>query len=296
MNSAQFTSVASPYCFLEAPRCDGGMLWFTDLLLGGLYRLRPDGKVDVFLQSSKHIGGVVFNDDGAVICGGKAGLTWLRPDTGESGVLLGSIEGKPLPGVNDMCPDREGGLYFGTLSRAGEYGQPPSLTTLYRLSPQGSVQQLREGLKFSNGIGFSPDGRRLYHNESLLGTFVYDVLTDGSLSNRTPFSSKEDCDGLAIDSEGAVWIAYFTSGELIRYLPDGTPAERVAVPHKAVTSLCFGGTDGRDLYVTTAGNEGIDALLKGVSPPREACVFHGRVEVPGLAVPRTRLCLRDHSQ
>jgi sugar lactone lactonase YvrE len=290
-----FKSVASPYLFLEAPRSDGDILWFTDLLLGGLYRLSPGGKVDVFLKDSKHIGGVVINEDGAIICGGTSGLSWLKPATGESGKLLGSVGGKSFSGANDMYPDGKGGLYFGTLSRAGEYGKPPSLTALYRLAADGSVALLREGVKFSNGIGLSPDGRRLYHNESLLGTFVYDVLVDGSLSNRALFSLQEDCDGLAVDSEGGVWIAYFASGEVTRYRPDGSVDGRVPIPHKVASSLCFGGADNRDLYVTTAGNEGIDALMKGINPPREAAVFHARIDVAGQPVPRTRFRLEDYS-
>lgn len=290
-----FKTVASNYCFLEAPRADGGVLWFTDLLLGGVYRLSPGGAVDVFMQDAKHIGGVVLNDDGRLICGGTAGLSWLKPATGESGILLSSAAGQLLSGANDMCPDGRGGLYFGTLSHAGEYGKPPSLTALYRVSADGSVTLLRDGLKFSNGIGLSPDGRRLFHNESLLGTFVYDVLPDGSLGNRTVFSTKEDCDGLAVDSAGGIWIAYYASGELIRYRADGSIDRHVPVPQKVVTSLCFGGADRRDLYVTTAGNEGIDALLKGVHPPREACVYQGRLDVPGLPVPRTRFRLQHHS-
>jgi sugar lactone lactonase YvrE len=290
----KFKTVASPYCFLEAPRSDGDVLWFTDLLLGGLYRLLPGGEIQVFMKDSKHIGGVVINEDGTIICGGTAGLTWLKPTTGESGVLLGSVDGQPLSGANDMYPDGKGGLYFGTLSHAGEYGKPPSLTALYRLSPNGSVKLLRDGLKFANGIGLSPDGRRLYHNESLLGTFVYDVREDGSLDNRAVFSSKEDCDGLAVDSEGGVWIAYFASGKLIRYRADGSVDRQVPVPHKVVTSLCFGGSDNRDMYVTTAGNEGIDALMTGVNPPQEASVFQARVDVAGLPVHRTRFRLQKH--
>jgi sugar lactone lactonase YvrE len=284
----RFKPVASPYCFLEAPRSDGRVLWFTDLLLGGLHRLSPDGEIQVFLKDSKHIGGVVINEDGAIICGGSAGLSWVYPETGETGILLNSLNGQPLPGVNDMYPDGQGGLYFGTLSHAGEYGRPPSLTALYRMTAHGEVTLLRDELKFSNGIGLSPDGRRLYHNESLLGTFVYDVRADGGIENRAVFSSKEDCDGLVVDAGGGVWIAYFATGELIRYRRDGTLDCHVPVPHKVVTSACFGGADNRDLYVTTAGNTGLDALMKGINPPREAAVFHARVDIPGLVVPRTR--------
>lgn len=284
----EFTTVATPYCFLEAPRADKDDVWFTDLLLGGVHRLSPSGKTDVFLKDHKHIGGVVINEDGAIICGGTEGLLWLDPKTGKWGVLLDTVDGQKLSGVNDMYPDGKGGLYFGTLSRSGEYGQPPSLTAMYLVSADGTARRVMEGLKFSNGIGLSPDGKRLYHNESLLATFVYDVLADGSLTNKRLFSPKDDGDGLAVDSEGGVWIACFDTGELIRYRPDGTIDRHFPVPHKVVTSVCFGGPDRRDVYVTTAGNAGIDALMKGVLPAQEASLFRGRSDVAGLPVPMTR--------
>ena len=94
-----------------------------------------------------------------------------------------------------------------------------------------------------------------------------------------------------MDAEGGVWIARYDSGEIARYLPDGTLERRAALPHKNVISLCFGGPDMRDLYVTTAGNEGIDALLRGDLPPREAAVFKGRSEFAGQPVPLTRFSL-----
>lgn len=286
-----FKPVASGYCFLEAPRADGDAVWFTDLLLGGLHRLSPGGVVDVFLADSKHIGGVVLNADGAIICGGGDGLVWLDPETGRSGLLLNSADGEPLSGVNDMYPDGRGGLYFGTLSRAGEYGQPHTLTGLYRANADGRATLLKDGLKFANGVGLSPDGRRLYHVESLSSVFVYDVQADGGLTNKAVFSTQEDGDGLAVDAEGCVWIAGFGSGELVRYRPDGSVERRVPVPHKVVTSLTFGGADLRDLYVTTAGDRGVDALLKGELPPREATLFHARAEAPGLPTPRTRFAI-----
>src|SRR4051812_43480539 len=101
----EFTPVASGYCFLEAPRADGDVVWFTDLLLGGLHRLSPGGRIDTFLADSKHIGGVVLNADGAIVCGGSSGLLWLDPATGRSGVLLDCVDGEPLSGANDMYPD-----------------------------------------------------------------------------------------------------------------------------------------------------------------------------------------------
>jgi sugar lactone lactonase YvrE len=287
----QFTVRATGYCFLEAPRAAGEYVWFTDLLLGGVYRLAPDGTVDRFLAERFHIGGLAVNHDGRIICGGPGGLVWLDTETGASGAVLDTIDGGPFTGVNDFIPDGKGGLYFGTLSKGADYRQEPQLTQLFHIDADRRVRKLMEGLKFSNGIGLSPDGTRLYHNESLLGVFVYHVEPDGMLSDKALFSDRLDGDGLAVDAEGGVWIAHFDSGEVTRYTPDGKIDRRVPMPHKAVSSIAFGGPDWRDMYVTTAGNHGIEALFTGELPPREASLYHARSDIPGVPVAVTHFDL-----
>ena len=81
----EFRVVATGYCFLEAPRVLGEDVWFTDLLLGGVHRLSPDGSVKAFLTERHHVGGLAVNQDGKLICGGPGGLVWLEPATGRSG-------------------------------------------------------------------------------------------------------------------------------------------------------------------------------------------------------------------
>lgn len=286
-----FEVVATGFCFLEAPRVVGEDVWFSDLLLGGIYRLGPDGEVTGFLPERHHVGGIAVNHDGKLICGGPGALIWFDPARGRTGDVLAEIPGEDFLGANDFLPDRHGGLYLGTLSKGADYRQEPQLTGLYRLDASGKATSQSEGLKFSNGIGLSPDGTRLYHNESLLGVFQYDIAADGSLSNRRLFNAREDGDGLAVDAEGGVWIAHFDSGEIARYTPDGAIERRIAFPHKAVTSICFGGADWRDVYVTTAGDKGIESLFTGELPPREASLFRARSDTPGVPVPQTRFTL-----
>jgi len=288
----EFETLATGYCFLEAPRADDEGLWFTDLLLGGLYRWRRGRGVDRFLPDRKHIGGVAINEDGKVICGGPGGLVWFDPATDRSGVLLETIDGKALAGANDMLPDGRGGLIFGSLTTA-ESAENAAANSLYRLDPDGRTTLLVTGLRIANGIGLSPDGKRLYHNESLVGTFAYDVREDGSLGPGELFWEQDNGDGLAVDCEGGVWIACFSNAELVRLLPDGAVDRCITMPHQVVSSLCFGGPDWRDLYVTTAGDDGVAALLRGEEPPLEASVFFARADIPGLPVARTRFAIRD---
>jgi sugar lactone lactonase YvrE len=287
----EFKVLATGYCFLEAPRVAGEQVWFTDLLLGGIHRLSPDGHVDNFLPERFHVGGLAVNHDGKIIFGGPGSLGWLDPATGASGVVFDAIDGKPFTGANDFIPDGKGGLYVGTLSKGADYSQEPQLTRLYHVDAECNVKLVSDELKFSNGVGLSPDSTKLYHNESLNGVFVYDVAPDCSLANKALFSPREDGDGLAVDAEGGVWIAHFDGYELARYRPDGSLDRSIAFPHKIVSSLCFGGPDWRDLYVTTAGDHGVESLFTGELPPREASLFHARSDIPGMPVPVTRFTL-----
>jgi sugar lactone lactonase YvrE len=284
-----FLSIASGFTFLEAPRDDGTSVWFSDAV-GGLFRLHRNGKIDAFLAERAAIGGVAINKDGAIIASGRGGLVWLEPVSGAAGTLLDAIEGQSIAGINDIFPDGKGGLYFGTsqTTLSGPDGPPP-MTKLYRLNTDGRTTLLWEGLKVANGIGLSPDGKRLYLNESWLGTYAYDLRSDGSLTNRTLLSNRADCDGLAVDQEGGVWIACFETGAILRVLPDGTKQE-LSVPARNVTSLCFGGADGRDLFVAT-GDDNLEALMQGRLPPKSASLFRARCEVAGLEVPRTHFTL-----
>jgi sugar lactone lactonase YvrE len=289
-----FETLATGYCFLEAPRADDDGLWFSDILLGGIYRWRRGRDVECFLPDRRHIGGIAINEDGAVISSGPGGLAWLDPATGRTGTILQEVDGEKI-GINDMLPDGRGGLFFGTLTTADAGVEGAKANSLYRVDRDGHATLLVSGLKIANGIGLNPDGRRLYHSESLVGTFVYDVLPDGNLGEGELFWDQPSGDGLAVDCEGGVWIACFNSGEIVRLLADGSVDRRIALPHNVVSSLCFGGPDSRDLYVTTGGNDGVDAMLRGEQPPREASLFHARSDIPGLPVARTQFRLPQES-
>ena len=84
----------------------------------------------------------------------------------------------------------------------------------------------------------------------------------------------DDCDGLAVDAEGHVWMAFWKQAAIARYRPDGTLDRRIALPVPRVTSLAFGGADRRDLHVTIGGDTGA---------PDAGGVIRLRVDVPGLA-------------
>lgn len=286
-----FEPVVTGMCLMEAPRWDERGLWFTDILLGGVRCLRPDGRLDAWLTERRIIGGMVMNDDGRLILSGTGGIVWLDPETGEAGTLLDAIEGEPISGVNDMFPDGKGGLWFGSVDHVRMLKGEDFFGTsaLYRLDPDGTVTKFFGGVGFSNGIGMSPAGDRLYFTDSAAGVHDFPVLADGSLGEPV-LRGEPGGDGLVVDGEGAVWTAAIQEGTINRMLPDGTFERRIAIPGGHPVSLSFGGPDLCDLYVTTAApNAGMAAVnrVPMEEVPRSAVLYRARSDVAGQPPRRT---------
>jgi sugar lactone lactonase YvrE len=285
-----FEALTSGY-YLEALFVTADAIWFSDVTQEGVRQLTPDGQVRAW-PGKRLIGGIMLNHDGIVLSSGAGGIDWLDPVSCTSGVLIDTIADGPIPGANEMAADSSGALYFGTIDHpAIERGTTPGPSALCRLTPDGRCVKLRDGMTFSNALQLSPDGRRLYHNETFTGTFAFDVAADGSLGPPTLLLEKPDCDGMAVDCEGGIWVTGFESNEIIRALPDGHIDRRIALPAQAsATNVFFAGEDGRDLYVTAVRPEAANELKAGRLPSAPASfLYRGRCEIPGLPVPRPRL-------
>src|SRR5579872_1170798 len=227
-------TLVSGWEFLEAPRVDAaGNLWFSDVTKGGLHKCLPDGRIESFLRGRTWIGGIALNADGGIVCSGKDGLVLFDERIGQPRSLLSEFDGRPIGAINDFCPSADGGVVAGLIdAESVGAGRPPQPRPLIRLDPSGRVTKLWDGIGISNGIAFSPDGKRLYQSESYKTVWVYDVATDGTLQNRRMFADIQDADGMAVDAEGGVWIARFDSWEVARFLPDGKRVGSVRIPVK----------------------------------------------------------------
>ena len=113
------------------------------------------------------------------------------------------------------------------------------------------------GYVVTNGPAESPDGRTLYHTDTLAGViYAFDRAGDGSLTNKRVFARIEAGegypDGPIVDAEGCVWTGVFGGWGLQRYSPSGELLTTLRLPCSAVTKAAFGGDDLRTLYITTA--------------------------------------------
>ena len=277
--------IASGYGLVEAPVwAQGRGLYFSDVLGGGVYRLGEDGAISTQIPKRRGVGGMALHAEGGLVVGGR-NIAWVGED-GETRVLLdpGVIEG--AIGFNDLTTDHAGRIYVGSLCYR-VFADPPKPGFLHVIDLDGSMRTLSDGIMLTNGLGFSPDGTRLYHCDARASLVrVYDVDADGSVGPWRQFATLGEghvADGMKVAADGSVWVADARGGRVAVFEPDGAHRMDVAVPLPMVTSLCFAGDDLKDLYVVT-GSEG---------GQRENCgsVFRTRVEVAGLPLAPARVAI-----
>lgn len=229
--------------------------------------------------------------DHGFVCGLPDGLYRFEADSGQFSKLR-EVEAH-LPGnrLNDGFVDASGHLWFGSMDDAEE--QPSG--TLYRVNDAGEVVAQDDDYVITNGPALSPDGRTLYHGDTMRRVvYAFDVSEDGTLSRKRIFAAISGDgypDGMAVDADGFLWVALFGGWRIERFSPDGKMAEQVPFPCANVTKLAFGGDDLQTAYATTA--------WKGLSPverqqqPHAGALFSFRSPVPGQ--PQAR-CKWDFSR
>ena len=276
--------VAGGYGLVEAPvwSPDEG-LFFSDVLNGGVYRLGFDDHIDQVVPKRRGVGGMALHAEGGLIVGGR-NIAWVGAD-GETRVLLDPAAIPGAIGFNDLTTDAAGRIYVGSLAYR-VFADPPKPGFLHVIDLDGSMRTLSDGVMLTYGLGFSPDGKRLYHCDARAGVRVYDVDGDGSVGPWREFANlgeRRTPDGLKVASDGSVWVADARGGRVAVFEPDGAHRMDLAVPLPMVTSLCFASNDLRDLYIVT-GSEG---------GPEENCgsIYRTRVDVAGLPLAPARVSI-----
>jgi gluconolactonase len=280
-------SVATGYGLIEGPVWDHSRgLYFSDVINGGVFLLDSSGKVSPVVPKRRGIGGMALHASGGLVVGGRdIAVVSLADGTTKSLLALDAIVG--ATGFNDLATDQAGRIYVGSLAFKVFGGETPKPGHLHVIDLDGAMRTLSDGVMLTNGLGFSPDGRRLYHSDARAPLVrIYDVRDDGSVGSWRKFATLGENgvpDGLKVASDGSVWVADAHGGRVAVFNEDSTHRKDIAVPLPMVTSLCFGGADLRDLYIVTGSRGG----------PHENCgsIFRLRVEVAGLPLPPARVAL-----
>lgn len=235
---------------IEGPACDslGNILAVNFARQGTIGRVSPEGIGEVFLElSGGSVGnGIRFNSQGRMFIADYVNHNVLvvEPDAREATVFAHE------PGMNqpnDLAITANGTLYASDPAWDKNSGQ------IWRIDPNGKVSLVAKDLGTTNGIDVSPDGKTLYVNESVQrGVWSFPIAADGSLGQRTLLKQFPDhgFDGMRCDVDGNLYISRYGKGTVVKVSPRGEILQEVDVLGKSPSNLCFGGSDGRTVYVT----------------------------------------------
>ncbi len=180
--------------------------------------------------------------------------------TGQFTTLYDSCDGKPLNSPNDLVFDSTGGLWFTTLGYFD--GENRRLGAVYYARPDGSkIIRWRSGVTSPNGIGLSPDERKLYMSDCMIGRlFEMDLPSPGVMEPQVGLAAgRVVCtlpgfqwlDSMAVEESGRICVGTLWNGGITVFEPSGA-YEHVPVPDPVTTNICFGGPDMRDAFITCA--------------------------------------------
>ncbi|MFD2700052.1 SMP-30/gluconolactonase/LRE family protein [Paenibacillus shunpengii] len=257
-------------------------LYWVDIEGYKLHIYDPSSGRDTVHEVGQHIGAVVPYDRDRVMVALKSGFHRYDLASGKLTLLHNPESHRDDNRFNDGKCDPNGRFWAGTMSLTDKKNQG----ALYCLMNDGQIKTVLTEVSLSNGLGFSPDHKKMYYIDTPTGRidqFDFDLDT-GEISNRvTLFSLPEGTgfpDGLTVDAEGMIWVAHYGGSQVSRWDPNtGSLIQHIEVPASNVTSCCFGGEELDELYITTARN-GLkeEQLLK---TPHAGGVFRVKPGVKG---------------
>ncbi len=176
--------VQGGFQFTEGPAAtkDGG-LYFSDIPDDAIHFVSPEGKITLFTKPAGHSNGLLITSDDRLLgCQMDGQVVEFDRQTGKVAKTLASqFEGKRFNAPNDLVIDSQGGIYFtDPLYRAPE-PLPQGIQAVYYISSNGEVSRVTDAIKAPNGIGLSPDQKRLYVIPSMQSKMlVYEVTAPGN--------------------------------------------------------------------------------------------------------------------
>ena len=230
-------------------------LYWVDIEKMELHSVDPTTHIHSMLNTKKRIGAVIPATNGNLILALQGEMAELDLSTNSIKKLIELEPDQPMNRCNDGKCDKQGRLWVGTMNidcKAGE-------GSLYCIDAKLNITSVLQNLTIANGMCWSLKGDKMYFiDSSEYCVKCFDLKLDHpELSNeKIVVKSKTDTelpDGMCIDSEGMLWVAFWGGHRVGRYNPNtGEHLTHIEVPALNVTSCCFGGVDLKTLYITTA--------------------------------------------
>jgi gluconolactonase len=201
--------------------------------------------------------------------GGK--IERIDLETGKVELVYDRTERGKLRGPNDIVFDRHGGFWFSDIGKNREDSRDHG-AVCYAKADGSMIREVIYPMVQPNGVGLSPDERRLYVAETITGRlWAFDLVGPGEIAKQ-PYPSPNGgtllaglpgyqlFDSLAVDSAGNICVATLQEASITVISPDGSSITHVPMPERYVTNICFGGPDLRTAYITLSGSGRLVAI------------------------------------
>jgi sugar lactone lactonase YvrE len=250
---AEFKVLLDGLMFTEGPRWRDGKLYFSDMHAHKVMSVDLEGKAQTVVEVPTWPSGLGWLPDGRMLIVSMTDRKLLRldPDGLKTHADLDTLASFYC---NDMVVDGTGRAYVGNFGYDLLSGEPQKPAELIMVNPDGSARIAADGFDFPNGTVISPDGKTLVVGESMGHRLTaFTIQGDGSLTNRRPFADLGEAvpDGIALDAEGAIWVASPMSKEMLRVHDGGKVAERLKFDTMPI-ACALGGPGRRTLFMLTS--------------------------------------------
>ncbi|WP_307857623.1 SMP-30/gluconolactonase/LRE family protein [Paenarthrobacter sp. DKR-5] len=267
---ARLERVATGATWSEGPVWldDPGVVRWSDIPGNRILEYRPaDGSCRVHREDVEFTNGRTLDLDGTVLQCSHGRRAVEREVDGVPETLVDRWNGVRFNSPNDIVVSSDGAVWFtdpayGIVQPAeGHPGEREYRDHyVFRFVPAtGELHPVIMDMEDPNGLAFSPDESVLYVSDTSAALVpggrhhirAYDVVDGRRCKYGRTLAVIEPGvpDGFRVDVEGRIWTS---SEDAVQVLDaEGRVLQRIPVPER-VGNLCFGGPDGRDLYIAAS--------------------------------------------
>lgn len=258
----------------EGPLWQGDKLYFAEMAADRVTVRDHNGARAFFSQKGCGPTAIAPYGDGfLVLCHRGARVVAVNAKGRELRRWAEEEGGKGLIDPNDAAADERGGVYFSDPGLFAESSRAKPRGRVMHLSADGALKIVARSLAYPNGVTVRDDS--LYVSEHLRGRILrFPIETDGrlgkaivfsDLSHRAPTARYSSAyplsgpDGLEFSSDGALYVAIYGEGRLLKLSPTGEILRDIDAPARFVTNVAFG----KHRFATTGTFDNHDAALRG---------------------------------
>jgi sugar lactone lactonase YvrE len=271
--------------FAEGPRWREDRLVFSDMGTKQVLAVDLDGTAEELCVVDNRPSGIGWLPSGEMIVVSQNDRRLLKLTADGTLVEHADISSLATGACNDMVVDGRGNAYVGNPGydmRNPPSPLPPAEVVLVRAD--GSAEVVDREVMFPNGSVVTADNRTLIVGETMGQRLTaFDISeSDGTLSNRRVYADMKGRapDGIALDADGAVWVADANGHACVRVVEGGEVTDVVDLGDRHCFACALGGPDRRTLFLLT-GTGFSGAAIKS----RTGSILTAPVDVPGAGWP-----------